>query len=226
MEEHREELASSATVDPAQQALLARYVDAFERYDVAELVTLLRDDVVQSMAPYRHWLVGPDEIHTWFLGPGAECRGSRLVATAANGSPAFGQYRRNAEGEYYPWALQVLEISGDRVAGMHFFLDTDLFEALVCRRRCRPHRGSTPTSENNAASSSSTARSTTTRPARAAHRRTRSSASTRARSGGSATTTAPTAVSPPCSTSTISANRRAVTRGVTPSRAENHRRGR
>lgn len=122
-----EDLASSATVDPDQQAMLARYVDAFERYDVDELVTLLRDDVVQTMPPYNFWLVGPDEIRTWFRGPGAECEGSRLVATAANGSPAFGQYRRNAQGEYFPWALQVLEISGDRVAGMHFFLDTDLF---------------------------------------------------------------------------------------------------
>src|SRR5947199_7195580 len=45
-----------AVVDTGQQVLLARYVDAFERYDVPRLVTLLHDDVVQSMPPYALWL--------------------------------------------------------------------------------------------------------------------------------------------------------------------------
>jgi RNA polymerase sigma-70 factor (ECF subfamily) len=76
-----------------QEALLAEYVDAFERYDVPRLVTLLRDDAIMSMPPYPLWLVGPHDISAWFLGTGAECRGSRLVATQANGVRAFGSYR-------------------------------------------------------------------------------------------------------------------------------------
>jgi RNA polymerase sigma-70 factor (ECF subfamily) len=45
-----------ATIDAQHQALLARYVDAFERYDIPALVSLLRDDVIMSMPPFDLWL--------------------------------------------------------------------------------------------------------------------------------------------------------------------------
>ncbi len=112
-------------MDDAQQALLARYVDAFERYDLDSIVSLLHEDVEQSMPPYELWLRGPVEIRRWWLGPGIACRGSRLVATLANGAPAFGQYRPSGPGGgYEPWALQVLDLSAGRITGMTFFLDT------------------------------------------------------------------------------------------------------
>src|SRR5439155_26147859 len=116
--------------DADQQALLARYVDAFERYDVSRLVTLLHEDVIQSMPPYTLWLRGADEVGRWLLGPGSGCRGSRLLATSANGCPAFAQYRSDGQGGHTPWALQVLEISGGRVVGFHNFVDPDLFPAF------------------------------------------------------------------------------------------------
>jgi len=120
-----------ASVDPDQRELLARYVDAFERYDVSSLVTLLQEDAVQSMPPYAMWIRGAADIGHWLLGPGAGCRGSRLLPTAANGCPAFGQYRVDPEGGHKPWALQVLELSGDRISGFHAFLDTEhLFPAF------------------------------------------------------------------------------------------------
>ncbi|MFN7143648.1 MAG: sigma-70 family RNA polymerase sigma factor [Myxococcota bacterium] len=114
-----------APMDAAQQALLDRYVDAFERYDIDTLATLLHDDAVQSMPPYPLWLRGPREIARWHLGPGAGCRGSRLVATVANGTPAFGQYRPCPGGGHAPWALQVLEIAHGRIVGLNAFLDVD-----------------------------------------------------------------------------------------------------
>jgi RNA polymerase sigma-70 factor (ECF subfamily) len=117
-------------VDADLQALLAQYVDAFERYDIASLVTLLHDDAIQSMPPYPMWLRGSGEIGNWLLGQGIGCRGSRLVPTAANGCPAFGQYRVDPAGGHAPWALQVLEISGERISGFHAFLDTNLFAAF------------------------------------------------------------------------------------------------
>ncbi len=111
---------------PAQETLLARYVDAFERYDVDALAALLREDATLSMPPYTLWLSGPAAIRAWFLGRGCGCRGSRLVATAANGLPAFGQYRPGpAGGPHRPWSLVVLELSGDRIAAMNHFLDTE-----------------------------------------------------------------------------------------------------
>jgi RNA polymerase sigma-70 factor (ECF subfamily) len=118
-------------LDADQSELLGRYVDAFERYDISMLVTLLHEDAVQSMPPYAMWLRGSADIGAWMRGPGRECRGSRLVATTANGGPAFGQYRVDPDGGHRPWALQVLEISGDRVSGLHAFLDAEhLFPAF------------------------------------------------------------------------------------------------
>lgn len=111
-------------LDADQQALLTRYVDAFERYDLDALVAVLHEDAVQSMPPYDLWLQGPAEIRSWLAGPGAGCRGSRLLPTVANGCPAFGQYRPSPDGGHQPWALQVVEVAGGRVVAMHAFLDT------------------------------------------------------------------------------------------------------
>jgi RNA polymerase sigma-70 factor (ECF subfamily) len=112
-------------MDEAQQALLARYMEAFERYDIERLTALLHEDAIQSMPPYDLWLAGRDEVFRWWFGPGIGCRGSRLVPTMANGSPAFGQWKPSGPGgSYEPWALQVLDVSGGKIVGMTFFLDT------------------------------------------------------------------------------------------------------
>jgi RNA polymerase sigma-70 factor (ECF subfamily) len=113
-------------LDEGQRALLARYVDAFERYDMSALTSLIQEDATQSMPPYEMWLAGRDDILGWWVGPGAACRGSRLVPTTANGSPAFGQYRPSGPGgSFEPWSLQVLELSPGGIAGFTFFLDTE-----------------------------------------------------------------------------------------------------
>jgi RNA polymerase sigma-70 factor (ECF subfamily) len=122
--------AEPAPVDPAQHALLARYIDAFERYDIPALVSLLHDDAVMSMPPYDFWLQGPEQMGRWFGGGGAGCAGSRLVPTSANGCPAFGSYRIDPAGGHAPWAIQVLEIADGRIIGHHNFLDTSLFAAF------------------------------------------------------------------------------------------------
>jgi RNA polymerase sigma-70 factor (ECF subfamily) len=114
---------TQAPLDTTDAELLARYVEAFERYDIETLVTLLHDDAVQSMPPWALWLQGSDAIAKWMVLPGpSACRGSRLVPTWANGCPAFGQYKRDPAGGYAPWAIQVLEISDGRIASMNFFL--------------------------------------------------------------------------------------------------------
>ena len=118
------------TVSHDQRALLARYVDAFERYDIEALVALLRDDVVMAMPPYDFWLRGRSEMGRWFLGPGIGCQGSRLLATEANGCPAFGAYRVDPDGGHRPFAIQVIEVSGDRIVGHHNFVDPTLFAAF------------------------------------------------------------------------------------------------
>jgi RNA polymerase sigma-70 factor (ECF subfamily) len=114
-----------APLSEAQSKLLERYVEAFLRYDVDALVGLLHQDATLSMPPYSLWLRGPDDIRTWLLGRGSGCRGSRLIPSAACGLPAFGQYRPDPEGGHKPFALIVLELSGDGIAGWNSFLDTE-----------------------------------------------------------------------------------------------------
>lgn len=116
-------------LDPATQALLARYVSAFERYDIGELVGLLRDDVVLSMPPFPLWLQGPSELAGWFLNQGIGCRGGRLVQTSANGCTAFGNYRLTRPGLWEPFGLQVIEVAGGRIVGHHNFLYPERFAA-------------------------------------------------------------------------------------------------
>jgi RNA polymerase sigma-70 factor (ECF subfamily) len=113
-------------MDEAQNVLLTRYVDAFERYDIDSFVSLLHEDATHAMPPYPMWLQGPAEVHKWMIGPGAACEGSRLVPAQANGCPAFGQYRPSGPGgRHEPWALHVVEISHGAITGITYFLDTE-----------------------------------------------------------------------------------------------------
>jgi len=120
-------LEAPAAVDAANEELLARYVEAFERYDMDALTSLIHEDATQSMPPYDLWLRGRDDILSFWVGPGHACRGSRVIpAVSANGSPAFGQYKPSPSGSgYEPWALQVVEIEAGRIAELTFFLDTE-----------------------------------------------------------------------------------------------------
>jgi RNA polymerase sigma-70 factor (ECF subfamily) len=113
-------------LDDEQQDLLKRYVAAFEAYDMDAITALLHEDAKQSMPPYEMWLLGREDILRWWTGPGAGCRGSRLMPTVANGLPAFGQYRPSGPGgSFEPWALQVLELSDGQIVGFTAFLDTE-----------------------------------------------------------------------------------------------------
>jgi RNA polymerase sigma-70 factor, ECF subfamily len=119
-----------AEVSGDHAELLARYLDAFERYDIAAFVSLLHEDAVQTMPPFAMWLQGAADIGAWLAGAGRACRGSRLLPRRANGCPAFGQYHVDPHGGYSPFALHVLEIAGGRVSRLHTFLDAGRIFAL------------------------------------------------------------------------------------------------
>ena len=113
--------------DAAQQELLARYVDAFERFDVNAMVSLLHEDATMMMPPYPLWLRGAAEYGKWLMGGGRGCRGSVLRAVAANGEPAFAQWRPSPGGGYDAWSIHTVEISGGAITGINFFVDPGLF---------------------------------------------------------------------------------------------------
>ncbi|WP_411574362.1 sigma-70 family RNA polymerase sigma factor [Streptomyces fradiae] len=110
-------------LDEGQRRLLDRYLAAFESYDMAALTALLHEDATLSMPPYDLWLRGHDDIVGWMLGVGSVCRGSRLVPTTANGTPAFAHYHPDPEGGFTPWALMVVETRDGKVSGITSFLD-------------------------------------------------------------------------------------------------------
>lgn len=109
-----------------QAQLLERYVDAFLRYDVDELVELLHQDAKMCMPPISLWLQGRQDIKAFLLGHGNGCRGSRLLKTSACGVPAFAQYRIDPAGGFKAWGLILLESNGNHVTGWCSFLDTEV----------------------------------------------------------------------------------------------------
>ena len=117
---------TAPSLESADAELLQRYVDAFERYDMDALTSLIHEDATQSMPPYELWLSGRDDILSFWTGRETACRNSHVVPVmAANGAPAFGQYRPRPDGKgYEPWALQVLEIEDGKIVELTFFIDT------------------------------------------------------------------------------------------------------
>jgi RNA polymerase sigma-70 factor (ECF subfamily) len=117
--------AAPAELDDETLALLDRYVEAFEAYDIDRLTELLHEDAVQSMPPYSMWLKGRDDLFAWWLGAGIGCKGSKLVPVGlVNGMPGWGQFKPDPDGGYEPWSLIVPEVSGGRIVELTFFLDT------------------------------------------------------------------------------------------------------
>jgi len=126
--DHNVTLASAPQpVDDAQEELLGRYVDAFERFDIESLVALLHEDATMQMPPYPLWMQGANEYRVWLNGPGGGCKGSRLARIEANGVPAFAQWRVDPAGGYMAWAIHVLTISDGAIVAQDFFVDPDLF---------------------------------------------------------------------------------------------------
>ena len=113
--------ARPPSVDAADAEMLERYVAAFQGYDMDALTSLIHEDATQSMPPFELWLRGREDILAWWVGQGAGCRGSKVIPTiAANGSPAFGQYKPNEAGDgYVPWALQVHRDRGRQGRRVH-----------------------------------------------------------------------------------------------------------
>jgi RNA polymerase sigma-70 factor (ECF subfamily) len=119
----RAHLPAVAPADPeVDEELLARYVAAFESYDVDALVSLLAEDATMSMPPFTWWLRGREHIRAVQLAAGAPCAGARLLPTRANGAPAFGQY---VDG--WAFALVILDVADGRIAGTTTYLDPGLF---------------------------------------------------------------------------------------------------
>jgi RNA polymerase sigma-70 factor, ECF subfamily len=117
--------------DRAQREVLDRYVTAFENADIAALVELFKQDAVWEMPPYLSWFRGRDRIGVCVARQCAPSAGDlRLVATAANGQPAFGLYKRGDDGVHHAHSLQVLTLTAEGITHVGAFFDTRLFRTF------------------------------------------------------------------------------------------------
>jgi RNA polymerase sigma-70 factor (ECF subfamily) len=114
--------------DPRDRDLVGRYATAFAEADVAGLMRLLTADAVFEMPPEPVWLAGRAAVGA-FLGGRvlAEPGRFRLVPAPANGQPGLASYLRGPDGAFHAEALQVLTITGGRVARITAFRDPGLF---------------------------------------------------------------------------------------------------
>jgi len=113
-------------LDAAQQQLIRRYVEAWERFDLDGFVALLRDDSRLVMPPFPHWFIGREAIRAFNRNAWRAFAGYRLVAVAANGQPAFALYARTTVAG--PWAahsLQLLTLDHAGIAGITLFARPD-----------------------------------------------------------------------------------------------------
>jgi RNA polymerase sigma-70 factor (ECF subfamily) len=112
--------------DAPARALLDRYATAFETADVAALTELLARDAVFEMPPIPTWFAGRAPIARFLAARVLRPDLFRLLATEANGEPAFGLYERGADGIYRPHAVQVLSLADRGIARIVTFHDADL----------------------------------------------------------------------------------------------------
>jgi RNA polymerase sigma-70 factor, ECF subfamily len=121
-----EDTVSEPTSD--QKEMLDRYVQAFWEKDVDAIVAMLTRDAIWEMPPFTGWYQGSENIGRLI---DTQCPGGvhdmRMLATRANGQPAFGLYMRGPDGTFTPFHLQVLTIGADGVEHVGAFFDESLF---------------------------------------------------------------------------------------------------
>lgn len=130
----KQEMARIHRSDAATNALLSRYLRAWETDDVDGLVALLKEDATLSMPPVPSWYRGREAIRAMLLAivfrSGVQNRW-RLYPTQANGQPAFVLYRADeAQSAYRAYSVQVVTLDGSQVAEVTAFLDPSLVTAF------------------------------------------------------------------------------------------------
>lgn len=122
--------------DPGTRAVIQSYVRAFEAADVPALVRLLTDEAVLEMPPVPLWYRGSRD-YGLFMDRVFTLRGPGWAVTSltANGQPALAAYAPEPGGSHRLHTLQVLTVTGDRVAHNVVFADPRVLEAFDLPQR-------------------------------------------------------------------------------------------
>jgi RNA polymerase sigma-70 factor, ECF subfamily len=113
--------------DERLRLVVDRFVDAFERGDVAAILAMLAEDATFAMPPYPGWYRGRDAIASSWLMPGGPPPRLRYVPTRANGQLAVGTYLLDNDGSYAPIALDVLTLSDTAITDVTAFRMPQIF---------------------------------------------------------------------------------------------------
>jgi RNA polymerase sigma-70 factor (TIGR02960 family) len=106
---------------PAEEAVVEKFVRAWQSADLDALVSLLTDDVFMSMPPMPFEYQGRDVVARFCASIFRAGRRFDLIPTRANGQPAFGAYLRAAAGSREGTGLYVLTLTGNRISAMSRF---------------------------------------------------------------------------------------------------------
>jgi len=112
---------------PRARALLDQYIAAFEDADAAALERLLTEDAVIEATPLRTWFAGRKTCMPFLRGRLLGSPGHwRMLATSANGQPAAAAYTRDRGGNYQPYGICVLTVTGAGIRRISSFGDPSL----------------------------------------------------------------------------------------------------
>jgi RNA polymerase sigma-70 factor (TIGR02960 family) len=106
---------------PSEEAIVTKFVAAYESSNLDALLTLLTDDVFISMPPLPFEYEGTEPAVRFFASIFGSGRKFDLVPTRANGQPALGAYVRDAMGSSHGVGLFVLALAGDEICAMTRF---------------------------------------------------------------------------------------------------------
>jgi RNA polymerase sigma-70 factor (ECF subfamily) len=117
--------------DPRSREYVAKYIEAFEKADVAALANLLAADVVLEMPPFYNWYLGRED-YLRFVARVFELRGSdwRVFPIAANGQSGIAVYRGDGEGRYRLHTLHVFTVTAAGISRNRVFQDDAIFAAF------------------------------------------------------------------------------------------------
>ncbi len=123
----------------AEREIVGRFARAFESGDVDGVVAMLTDDARLTMPPEPVEYRGRRAIHGFLstVPAGGALQRFRLVATRANGQPAFGCYLRMPSGPARAYGLMVLTLGADRITAITGFPDTSVFASFCLPRTLR-----------------------------------------------------------------------------------------
>ncbi|MGW2590231.1 sigma-70 family RNA polymerase sigma factor [Streptomyces sp. NPDC001515] len=117
------------------RARVDRFVEAFERADVAAIKELLTRDVLLEMPPMTNWFLGRDHYGAFMEWVFSRCTDWRTLRTSANGQPAMAAYRRADGGGHHLHTLQVLTVTTAGISRNTVFQDPGVFAAFALPER-------------------------------------------------------------------------------------------